>query len=306
MTVANPEHLPMVDAQLNGREIWLPEFVGASLIRADLEGARIHLGNFQDAMLREAVLFRSQLWRCDVAGAVFQSAVMGETVLSELDLGAAIGLEDVDHRAPSLISFDTLIASHGKMPISFLRGCGIPEPFITNMDALISELEPSQFYSCFISYSHIDKPFAERLYDTLQGLGVRCFLDDKNLIPGQDILEGVDRGIWSWDRVLLCCSAHSLTSWWVDHEIGTALEKEQRLTKDRGRKTQVVIPLDLDGFLFSDAWTSGYRSQLRRRLAADFKTWKEVPGEFEKQVQNLIRALQTGEGGRDQPPEPRL
>jgi hypothetical protein len=28
----------------------------------------------------------------------------------------------------------------------------------------------------------------------------------------------VDRGIPLWDKVLLCCSEHSLTSWWVDRQ----------------------------------------------------------------------------------------
>ena len=47
--------------------------------------------------------------------------------------------------------------------------------------------------------------------------------------------------------MLLCCSKDSLTSWWVDNEIGRAFAKKQVLMKDRKKKVLVLIPLDLDG-----------------------------------------------------------
>ena len=68
-------------------------------------------------------------------------------------------------------------------------------------------------YWAFISYSHADQSFARRLHDTLQGHGVRCWLDEKQLLPGHDLYDEVDRGIRLWDKVLVCCSNNSLTSW---------------------------------------------------------------------------------------------
>ena len=69
-----------------------------------------------------------------------------------------------------------------------------------------------EFYSCFISYSHAEKPFAYRLHDTLQSRGIRCWLDEHQVLPGDDIYDQVDRGIRLWDKVLLCCSKESLTT----------------------------------------------------------------------------------------------
>jgi len=62
---------------------------------------------------------------------------------------------------------------------------------------------------CCTGYAHEDKLFARRLHDALQGRGVRCWLDEKQMLPGDDIYEQVDRGIRLRDKVLLCCSRHS-------------------------------------------------------------------------------------------------
>ena len=117
------------------------------------------------------------------------------------------------HLGPSSIGIDTIYNSQGNIPEVFLRGCGLPDTFITYVKSLT--VQAIEFYSCFVSYSRTDKSFARRLHDALQGRGIRCWLDEKQMLPGDDIYEQVDRGIRLWDKVLLCCSKDSLTSWWV-------------------------------------------------------------------------------------------
>jgi hypothetical protein len=86
----------------------------------------------------------------------------------------------------------------------------VPEDFITYMQSLV--VKPFDYYSCFISYSHADKSFATRLHDALQGQGIRCWLDEHQILPGDDLHEVIDRGIGLWDKGLLCASTASLTS----------------------------------------------------------------------------------------------
>jgi hypothetical protein len=51
--------------------------------------------------------------------------------------------------------------------------------------------------------------------------------DEKRMLPGDDIYAPVNGSIRIRDKVLWCCSKHSLSSWWVDNEIETAVEKQR-------------------------------------------------------------------------------
>ena len=239
-----------------------------------------------------------------MAGADFRGAHASGTIFSVVDFREAKGLDLVRHHMPSNVDFQTLRRSKGIIPEVFLRGAGLPEEMITLARSL--RPQPSEFYSCFISYSHADAAFARRLHDDLQGRGIRCWLDEHQLLPGDDIYERVDHGIRLWDRVLLCCSAASLSSWWVDNEIAIAFEKERQVGKELGRAVQVLVPLNLDGYLFSDAWEGGYQAQVRRRLAADFIGWETDHAKFEAQVERVIQAMRADAGSREDAPPPRL
>ena len=61
--------------------------------------------------------------------------------------------------------------------------------------------------------------------------------------------------------------------------------------EERGVRVQVMIPLNLDGFLFSKEWTSGKKSRLTSRLAADFVGWQSDKEKFEKGVARVLLAL---------------
>lgn len=149
---------------------------------------------------------------------------------------------------------------------------------------------PAAFLRPFISYSHADKSFAKQLERALDRRGVRCWLDEKSIRPGDDIQEAVAKAIEDVDKVLLCCSKHSLTSWWVDNELGMAFQREEFLARKLGCTVRLVVPLNLDGALFDEGWASGYKSQLRRRLAVDFTEWQKGR-KFDERVESVVLAL---------------
>jgi uncharacterized protein YjbI with pentapeptide repeats len=317
----------LVMAQLKGTTFANANFEGADLggtdlFRAFLMGANLKSANLQNANLSEARLLAADLSEASLGGADLSYASIGQTIFGNVELNAVKGLDDCDHHRPSTIGLNTLAKSKGLIPAAFLRGCGLgdweiemaqlyrenltahEETEITYRLLEKRNAQPIQYFSCFISYSHTDKEFARRLHDALQERGIRCWLDEKQLLPGDDIYEHIDQGIRLWDKVMLCCSELSLKSWWVEAEINKAFAKEQQLMKERGKKVLSLIPLDLDGYLFSGKWVNGKATEVLTRLAADFTEWRT--GKFEQEVNNVILALRADAGARERPPVSRL
>ncbi len=290
------------DARLDLSEAHLIE---ANLRRANLSGAILIEARLSGANLNGAHLSGANLHGADLSGTSVLKATCGLTAWADVDLSEVTGLETITHHRPSEIGVHTLMKSRGKIPDVFLRGCGLSDAFIDYIPSHFAD-SAFQFYSCFISYSHADKAFARRLHDALQGRGIRCWLDERQMLPGDEIYKQVDEGIRLWDKVLLCASKNSLTSWWVDNEIDTAFRKEQQLMKDREEKVLALIPLDLDGYLFDDAWQSGKKTAITSRLAADFHDWKTDHDKFEAQVERVVDALKTDDAGREKPPPSQL
>ena len=279
---ANLSDADLSDADLSETDLSFADLSGSNLCGANLDRAIVYGADFTfadlaNATLRAATLRFVNFHSANLSGAHLHEATFGETILGNLDLSGVQGLDRSRHRSKSVLDHRTLMKS-GPLPLRFLRGCGLTESLIDYLPSLLNQA--IEFYSCFISYNHADKVFARRLHDTLQGRGIRCWLDEKQIRPGDDMHDEIDRGIKHWDKVLLCCSQNSLTSWWVDSEINKALAKEEALWKERQKKVLALIPLNLDGYLFS-GWNSGMATQVRRRLAADFTGWEKDNAVFE-------------------------
>jgi hypothetical protein len=287
-------------ATLNGSML-----IDGRLNQANAHSADLSSADLSFADLSRAVLTAANLWNAVLYEANFESATIGFTDFGHVDLSSCRGLNSVHHDGPSTLGIDSILHSKGRIPKIFLRGVGLPDEWIDYIPSLVGD--GIQFFSCFISYSRADKPFADRLFVALQAKGKRCWLDEKQLLPGHDISRELERGIKSWDKFLLCASKNSLTSAWVEEEITKTLERERKLRSERGEKILKLIPLDLDGYLFSEQWDFGIHArEIRSRVAADFRDWENSSSNFDKQVDRVIRALRADEGAREKPPPSRL
>jgi uncharacterized protein YjbI with pentapeptide repeats len=314
--------LDLTKADLAGADLKWADLRRANLRGADLRGANLREADLSWANLREASLSAADLcganlrWaslsEADLSGANFSKADLGEANLTrarlaETNFGAAclrnaMGLAECNFQAPCILDIRAIQQS-GMLPLPFLRGCGLPDAFIEYLPSLVNEA--IQLFSCCISCSQADKSFAKRLFDTLQGRDIRCWLDEKRKLTASAVLENapVDRGLRIWDKILLCCSKDSLSSGWIDEEIDAAFEKEEQLTKERGRKTLVLIPVDLDGHLRSERLQSSKARQLGSRMIADFRGWNRSHERFESEVKKVIRALRVAGVGRPTTPK---
>ena len=241
---------------------------GADLSGADLHGASLTMANFRGA---------------ELTGTQFGDAHCGATLFVSVDLSGAKGLDSVEHDGPSTIGTDTLFRSGGKIPEAFLRGCGLPDELISYLPSLIGSMSPIEFYSCFISHSSKDTPFAERIYAGLQSKGVRCWYAPKDLKIGENFRIGIDESIRIHDKLLLVLSKNSVRSQWVADEVESAMERE------RNENRLVLLPIRLDDSVtrIKAGWPAAVR---RSRHIGDFRQWRDDDA-YHKSFDRLLKDL---------------
>ncbi len=277
LSLANLSGSNLSDANLSGSNLNKTDLSGANFSGADLRGA-----NFSEVNLSDANL---------------QNSVCSWTIFANVDLSTVKGLDSVWHYNHTVLSIDTIFRSKGKIPEKFLRGCGVPETLITFLPSMMEEA--IQFYSCFISYSHADKAFAQRLHDRLQGVGIRCWLDEHQLNVGDKLQPTIYDAIRVYDKVILCCSETSLKSWWVEKEFEHVIAKEEDFNEP------LLIPVALDNYLFEQSADKWFIGEIRKkRLVQSFENWKDHDA-FEAAFAKVVKALRT-DGGKPPPPAPKL
>ena len=281
-------HADLTDANLSDANL-----TGANLSDADLSGAILYQADLGDADLRGVDLRRADLNGANLNGADLNGARCGNAYFVNVDLSAVLGLDDIRHLGPSHIGIDTIYRSEGKIPESFLRGCGVPDNFITYMRSLTGSA--FEFYSCFISYSSRDEQLAQRLHADLQAKAVHVWYAPEDLKIGDKFRARIDESIRIHDKLLLVLSENSIRSPWVEKEVETAFERERRENRT------VLFPIRLDNAVMetNEAWAADIR---RTRHIGDFTKW-EQHSEYTKAFNRLLRDLkaQPGEKAEAQP-----
>jgi hypothetical protein len=256
--------------------------MGANFTRAVLKA------NLTEADLSEATLNQTE----------FAGARIASTHFGCVDLSEARGLGEIEHLRPSSLGIDTLYISKGRIPDSFLRGCGVPDELIAYVPSLIGSQAPIQFYSCFISYSHRDEEFCKRLHSRMRDEKLRVWYAPEDMKGGQKIHEQIDGAIRIHDKLLLVLSEQSMASEWVATEIYHARQREVRESR------RVLFPIRLVPFDAILQWKcfdadtgKDMAREIRDYFIPDFSNWKDHDA-FEAGFKRLLNDLRA-EADRD-------
>jgi len=124
----------------------------------------------------------------------------------------------------------------------------------------------------FISYSHQDSAFANRLAEELFLSRVHIWLDKHQLEGGESLRARIGSAIGSASALLVCLSRMSVTSVWCAEELRLGLLKE--LEESRW----IIVPILLEDCDVPDF--------LKDRIAVDFRK------QFEQAIQYLLYTIQ--------------
>jgi hypothetical protein len=323
--MANPEHLEILQ---QGVEVWnewriehdkiVPDLDDADFSGTDLSGTDFSGTNFAGAHLRNVdftnaeltnvtlnhadltntIIVGADLTDSDLRNVNFTNVVIGYTMFGDNDLSQVKGLETIEHIFPSYLTINTIYKSRGKIPEVFLRGCGVPENFITYMHSLTEK--GLEFYKCFISFTEADDMFSERLYSDLQGKGVRCWRWKEDAKWGKSLMSSIDEAVRYYDKLVVICSEHSLNSPAVIREIERALQKEDELAR-QGKDSEVLFPIRLDDYIFT-GWGHYRKADVIAKNVGDFRRWNE-PEQYKKAFERLLRDLKAEEKKESQTAE---
>jgi hypothetical protein len=265
-------------ADLSGANLREANLVGADLIQANLFTA-----DLEEANLTSALLFGTELNRANLSQADLSYASVDLTVFANVVLASVKGLETVYHLGSSSIGIDTLYRSGGRIPEVFLRGAGVPARFIEYVPSLVGQ--PIEYYSCFISHSHHDKRFCERLYADLQTKGVRVWYFPEDAIWGRSVWGEIDRSIRIYDKLVVVCSENSLQSRPVLREIERSLQREDQ------EGTHVLFPIRIDDYIFRE-WQHERKADVVAKVVGDFSEWDTDVAKYGESLARLMRGLE--------------
>ncbi len=91
--------------------------------------------------------------------------------------------------------------------------------------------------NCFLSHSHRDKPFADRLADTLAGHGVETWYSARQIMAAGQWHDEIGKALEHCDWFLLVLSTSAVNSIWVKRELLYALDEARFV----GRITPLLL-----------------------------------------------------------------
>ena len=290
------QHLDLANAdlcriQLGGADLRKANFDGAALNAAVLTGANLTDATASGANLRGIRLERADLRGMDLSnaylkGADFSSAISGGTIWNSRELAQAVGLDEIVHVGPSSIGVDTVLWSAGDWPISFLRGCGLPENFIASLSEFTDDA--MRFERSLLWFADENSDFGERLIRALRQRGVRCW--PAKLSASGESCDAEKIKVGCTDVLIVCMSSAAIKNPHLETEMRSALAREILPAGVSELQRRLLTVLDLDGALDSDGSQSDL-PELADRVVGNFIGSVAEGEAFQQGVDQVVRSL---------------
>lgn len=123
----------------------------------------------------------------------------------------------------------------------------------------------------FLSYTSVDKEFADRLTKNLRERNVEVWAADEQIQAGDSISQKIKEGLTSSQWVIFLVSEDSMKSTYINRELELALDEE------KGRERPFIIPVLIKGDQIPDP--------LKDKAYADFRS------SYDAGLNNVLAAL---------------
>lgn len=146
------------------------------------------------------------------------------------------------------------------------------------INAYLQHMTPQKHLKVFLCHASDDKPAVRKLYQRLKADNIDPWLDEENLIPGQEWGLEILKAVRAADVVIVCLSAKSITKeGYVQKEIRYALD----VADEKPEGTIFLIPLRLEECrvptrLSRWQWIDYYEDQGYERLIMALKARAET------------------------------
>lgn len=267
------------EADLSGADLSGATMAGSRACGANLVGTELRMADLADVRFNDSDLTLADVSEADVTGADFTGARFCRTLLGNLDLSQATGLDQALHDGPSVLGVDTLFRSGCRIPEGFLRGCGVPDTVLVHVK--LWQARNVSLLTCLVAGAEEDAELCARLAADLQDKGVRAWVWPWRRW-GEALTREVEQRVRSYDRLVLVADAAALQEPVLVREIERCIERE------REQGGQVLFPLRFGDGL--DTWKHEEKRRVLNREVPDFTDCRK-PAVYCELLVPLARAL---------------
>lgn len=300
----NAQSSKLIKADFRGAVLNKVDFTSARLNYSDLSGLKIHNCFFQGAQILWANFTNTKFVKTQFNNVNCSNAKFINTDLLNTDLNSS-NFSNSDFTGSNLESSILCNSDlEGAILINTnLRWADLRNTNLSNVEIYRAALKSTKVYfediksskvltnqlkdgslmveraikvMVFISYSHADSIFANKLENALRTKSIDVWIDSQEILPGDSLIEKIRAGIDNSQYVCALISSNSINSSWVQNELDIAMNQQIENKKVKVLplvlEENLTLPSFLVGKLYVDFSNSEFFengiSQIMRRLNA--------------------------------------